>query len=88
MKRGAPRAVAADLVELGRLRHYLTREQDARLSGFPTIDGLMGGRYTPAIRAFFDREYGIQGNGHVGAPHQPAQLDAPWKKPRKRRQQP
>lgn len=26
--------------------------------GLPTIDGLMGGRYTPAIRAFFDREYG------------------------------
>ena len=29
--------------------------------GLPTIDGLMGGRYTPAIRAFFDREYGIHG---------------------------
>jgi len=29
--------------------------------GFPQIDGLMGGRYTPAVRAFFDREYGIHG---------------------------
>ncbi len=29
--------------------------------GFPKIDGLMGGRYTAAVRAYFDREYGIGG---------------------------
>ncbi|WP_439406405.1 hypothetical protein ACNJX9_34030 [Bradyrhizobium sp. DASA03076] len=35
--------------------------------GFPKIDGLMGGRYTPAVRAFFDLEYGLyaQGRGSV-----------------------
>ena len=44
--------------------------------GFPTIDGLMGGRYTPAIRAFFDREYGIHGDLQVRARHQPAKLGA------------
>lgn len=27
--------------------------------GFPKIDALMGGRYVPAVRAFFDREYGL-----------------------------
>jgi len=27
--------------------------------GFPKIDALLGGRYTPAIRTFFDREHGI-----------------------------
>jgi hypothetical protein len=27
--------------------------------GLPPIDPLMGGRYWPAVRAFFDRRYGI-----------------------------
>jgi hypothetical protein len=27
--------------------------------GFPKIDHLMGGRYTPAVRAFFDQQYGL-----------------------------
>ncbi|WP_128940523.1 hypothetical protein [Bradyrhizobium zhanjiangense] len=44
--------------------------------GFPKIDGLMGGRYTPAVRAFFDREYGIHGATQVSRPHQPAKLGA------------
>jgi hypothetical protein len=49
--------------------------------GFPTIDGLMGGRYTRAIRAFFDREYGVQGEAQVSTPHAPAELGS-WKKQR------
>lgn len=44
--------------------------------GFPTIDGLMGGRYWPAVKAFFDREYNIRGASQVSAPHQPAALGA------------
>jgi hypothetical protein len=27
--------------------------------GLPKIDPIMGGRYTPAVRAFFDRQYGV-----------------------------
>jgi hypothetical protein len=27
--------------------------------GLPKIDPLMGGRYVPAVRAFFDRLYGV-----------------------------
>ena len=27
--------------------------------GFPKIDAVMGGRYVPAIKAFFDNQYGI-----------------------------
>lgn len=27
--------------------------------GLPKIDALMGGRYVPAVRAFFDKEYGL-----------------------------
>ena len=29
--------------------------------GLPRVDPLMGGRYWPAIRAFWDRRYGISG---------------------------
>lgn len=48
--------------------------------GFPKIDGLMGGRYTHAVRAFFDREYRIHGETQISKPHQPANLGASWKK--------
>ena len=27
--------------------------------GLPTIDGLMGGRYVPAVKAFFDQRHGL-----------------------------
>jgi hypothetical protein len=27
--------------------------------GFPKVDEVMGGRYVPAIRAFFDLQYGL-----------------------------
>jgi hypothetical protein len=49
--------------------------------GFPTIDGLMGGRYVPAVKAFFDREYDVRGASQVSAPHAPAELGT-WKKQR------
>jgi hypothetical protein len=42
--------------------------------GFPKIDGLMGGRYTPALRAFFDREYRVHGEAQFSKPHSPAKL--------------
>jgi hypothetical protein len=30
--------------------------------GLPKIDQLMGGRYVPAVRAFFDHLYGLDNN--------------------------
>ena len=36
--------------------------------GLPRVDALMGGRYWPAVCAFFDRRYGISQSG-------PAPLD-------------
>lgn len=47
--------------------------------GLPKIDALMGGRYTNAVKAFFDREYRIHANYQVQEPHRPANLDATWK---------
>lgn len=56
--------------------------------GFPKVDGLMGGRYTRAVRAFFDREYGIHGATQVSAPHQPADLGAYGRERTARRKKP
>jgi hypothetical protein len=44
--------------------------------GFPKVDGLMGGRYVPAVKAFFDREYRVTGEEQISAPHSPAKLGA------------
>ena len=45
--------------------------------GLPKIDALMGGRYVPAVRAFFDRDYGLSGSAPL-APDGPEELGA-WK---------
>lgn len=50
--------------------------------GFPKVDGLMGGRYVPAVKAFFDREYEVRGVTQVSAPHAPAEFGTSWKKQR------
>ncbi|SFU68184.1 hypothetical protein SAMN05192541_103581 [Bradyrhizobium arachidis] len=31
----------------------------------------MVGRYVPAVKAFFDREYKVHGKGQVSKPHSP-----------------
>ena len=31
--------------------------------GFPKVDPLMGGRYVPAVRAYFDHQYGLDHGG-------------------------
>lgn len=36
--------------------------------GLPRVDRLLGGRYVPAVRRFFDREYGLEGPGAVSSP--------------------
>jgi len=36
--------------------------------GLPKIDAVMGGRYVPAVRAFFDHAYGLHGREPPKAP--------------------
>jgi hypothetical protein len=43
--------------------------------GLPRIDPLLGGRYWPAVRFFFDRRYGIS-NVEVSQPDGEEDLDA------------
>lgn len=52
--------------------------------GLPKIDALMGGRYKPAVRAFFDREYGLVKDAPRLAPDGVEKLDAWRDRPRKR----
>jgi hypothetical protein len=54
--------------------------------GLPKIDALMGGRYVPAVRAFFDKEYGLIEKAPRLAPSGVENLGA-WKqeKPKVRR---
>lgn len=46
--------------------------------GLPKIDALMGGRYTPAIKAFFDKEYGLTDKAPRRAPSGAEKLGS-WK---------
>jgi hypothetical protein len=51
--------------------------------GMPKIDPVTGGRYTPAVRAFFDRQYNLTKE----APLSPDGIERPqaWTNARKRR---
>jgi hypothetical protein len=42
--------------------------------GLPKIEPLMGGRYVPAIKAFFDSEYNITASPPLAAPDGPEAL--------------
>jgi hypothetical protein len=66
------RSLSEALLGRGKYTHWRAVVTLLEGRGFPKIDGLMGGRYTPAVRAFFDREYCIHGATQVSAPHQPA----------------
>jgi hypothetical protein len=52
--------------------------------GLPKIDGLMGGRYVPAVRAFFDNMYGLDRNAPPLAPDGLEDFQR-WNEKRKRR---
>ncbi|MGH1588865.1 hypothetical protein ACRBEV_11450 [Methylobacterium phyllosphaerae] len=43
--------------------------------GLPRVDSLMGGRYWPAVRAYFHARYGLSG-AEAFAPDGPENLDA------------
>jgi len=51
--------------------------------GFPSIDGLLGGRYVPAVKAFFDREWRVDGTVSIRDPRSDERLGT-WKGKRPR----
>lgn len=78
-------AIAGALMGPGKTAEWRQIAPLLERRGLPTVDGLLGGRYTPALKAFFDREYGIHSEAQVSSPHVPAELGA-WKKQRGVRQ--
>jgi hypothetical protein len=44
--------------------------------GLPKIDSLMGGRYVPAVKAFFDNEYKLSASPQLASPDGPEELGA------------
>jgi hypothetical protein len=50
--------------------------------GLPKVDPIMGGRFWPAVRSFFERQYGIN-TPHLTAPDGPEDFSA-WNRTRHR----
>lgn len=71
---------------LGSVRAGAFRARAALLEaqGFPKIDPRFGGRYTPAVRMFFDREYGLD-NRQVKSPGGVERPETWMSQPTKRR---
>lgn len=55
--------IGAMLLGAGRVREFRQIVSLLETRGFPKIDQLMGGRYVPALRAFFDQQYGLDRSG-------------------------
>jgi hypothetical protein len=53
-------AVSVALLGPGKVAHWRQIAPLLEGRGFPKIDPEMGGRYTPAIRRFFDDEYRLK----------------------------
>lgn len=70
------RSLSEAVLGRGKYTHWRAIIPLLERRGFPTIDGLMGGRYVPAVRAFFDREYRVHGELQVSKPHSRATFGA------------
>jgi hypothetical protein len=53
--------------------------------GLPKIDPLMGGRYVPAVRAYFDHQYGLDRGGGVPLAPDGVEDFQGWKQKQKHR---
>jgi hypothetical protein len=53
----------------GKVKEWLAILPLLERRGFPSIDGLLGGRYVPAVKAYFDREWRVHSEHHVREPH-------------------
>lgn len=67
-------AIAAVFMGPGKTAEW--REIAALLEGrgLPKIDELMGGRYVPAVKRFFDDEYNLTAGPALAAPDGPEEL--------------
>jgi hypothetical protein len=77
-------AISEALMGPGKVREWLAILPLLDRRGFPGIDGLMGWRYTPAVKAFFDREWKIHGSTNIRDPRGGEERLGSWKGRRQR----
>jgi hypothetical protein len=75
--------IAAALFGPDRAREWAQIASLLESRGLPKIDELMGGRYVPAVRAFFDHMYGLDRGAPPLAPDGSEDFHR-WKEKRKR----
>jgi hypothetical protein len=73
-------AVSGALFGAGKTAHWRQIAPLLERRGFPTVDAVMGGRYVPAVKAFFDREYKVAAPHQVATRDGPEDWNTPWKK--------
>jgi len=78
------RSLSEAVLGRGKYTHWRAVVPLLEARGFPKIDGLMGGRYAPAVKAFFDREYRLSDVRPVALRDGPEDWSE-WKKKRGRR---
>jgi hypothetical protein len=77
--------IGAALLGADRVREWRQMVPLLESRGLPKVDQLMGGRYVPAVRAFFDDQYGLGRDGSpLLAPDGVENLEA-WKQKQQRR---
>jgi hypothetical protein len=76
--------LGAALLGPDRVREWRQVAQMLEERGLPKVDQLMGGRYVPAVRAFFDRLYGLDSANVPLAPDGVEDFDG-WKQRQKQK---
>jgi hypothetical protein len=76
--------LGAALLGPDRVREWRQVAQMLEERGLPKVDQLMGGRYVPAVRAFFDRLYGLDTANLPLAPDGAEDFDG-WKRRQKQK---
>lgn len=73
------KAIGAALLGPDRAGEFKGQAALLEPKGFPTIDARFGGRYVPAVKAYFDLEYGLSEDKpqRPGGPEDPTK----WKNP-------
>lgn len=75
------RAIGQALLGAARAAEWASIVPIYERRGFPAVDPIMQGRYIPAVRAFFDREYGL-GGATLSKPHGTERPET-WNAPRR-----
>jgi hypothetical protein len=78
-------SIGAAVLGPGRAAEWKALAAVYERQGLPKIDEVMGGRYVPAVKAFFDRVYGLDGTASL-VPAAPDGIERPeaWKKSKRR----